>query len=97
MSTEPRNDGRSPDDLREINIITGFVGTATGSALIEAGGTRVICTASVDEDVPRWMAGQGTRLGHGRVRDAARVDGRAQAPRRLEGAPRRPHASRSSA
>ena len=33
--------------------------TATGSALIEAGGTRVICTASVDEEVPRWMAGQG--------------------------------------
>jgi ribonuclease PH len=33
--------------------------TATGSALIEAGGTRVICTASVDEEVPRWMAGKG--------------------------------------
>ena len=59
MSTEPRNDGRAPDDLREINFVTGFVRTATGSALIEAGGTRVICTASVDEDVPRWMAGQG--------------------------------------
>src|ERR687893_185021 len=59
MSTEPRRDGRAPDDLREINIVTGFVGTATGSALIEAGGTRVICTASVDEEVPRWMSGQG--------------------------------------
>ena len=59
MSTEARNDGRAPDDLRDINIVTGFVGTATGSALIEAGGTRVICTASVDESVPRWMAGQG--------------------------------------
>jgi ribonuclease PH len=59
MSTEPRNDGRAPDDLREINLVTDFVRTATGSALIEAGGTRVICTASVDEDVPRWMAGQG--------------------------------------
>jgi ribonuclease PH len=33
--------------------------SATGSALIEAGGTRVICTASVDESVPRWMKGQG--------------------------------------
>jgi ribonuclease PH len=54
-----RRDGRSPDDLRDVNILTGFVKTATGSALIEAGGTRVICTASVDEDVPRWMAGQG--------------------------------------
>jgi ribonuclease PH len=59
MSAGPRNDGRSPDDLRDIAIVTGFVKTATGSALIEAGGTRVICTASVDESVPRWMAGQG--------------------------------------
>src|ERR671917_2909880 len=55
----PRNDGRAADELREINIVTGFVKTATGSALMEAGGTRVICTASVDEEVPRWMAGQG--------------------------------------
>jgi ribonuclease PH len=59
MSAEPRTDGRAPDDLRDIAIVTGFVKTATGSALIEAGGTRVICTASVDESVPRWMAGQG--------------------------------------
>jgi ribonuclease PH len=59
MNARPRNDGRAPDDLRDVNIVTGFVKTATGSALIEAGGTRVICTASVDEAVPRWMAGQG--------------------------------------
>jgi ribonuclease PH len=59
MSAEPRSDGRAPDDLRDIAIVTGFMKTATGSALIEAGGTRVICTASVDESVPRWMAGQG--------------------------------------
>src|SRR5918992_1197442 len=54
-----RHDGRSPSELREINILPGFVRTADGSCLIEAGGTRVICTASVDEEVPRWMAGQG--------------------------------------
>ena len=59
MSDEARNDGRSPADLRDVVITPGFVRTATGSALMEAGGTRVICTASVDEDVPRWMAGQG--------------------------------------
>jgi len=59
MNAEARKDGRAPDDLRDIAIVTGFVKTATGSALIEAGGTRVICTASVDESVPRWMAGQG--------------------------------------
>jgi ribonuclease PH len=58
--TEPRNDGRSPGDLREVAIVPGFVRTATGSALIEAGGTRVICTATVDEGVPRWMAGRGS-------------------------------------
>jgi ribonuclease PH len=60
MSTDgPRNDGRTPADLRDVNFVTGFVKTATGSTLIEMGGTRVICTASVDEEVPRWMAGQG--------------------------------------
>jgi len=59
VSDGPRNDGRAPGDLRPIAITPGFVTTATGSALIEAGGTRVICTASVDDEVPRWMAGQG--------------------------------------
>jgi ribonuclease PH len=54
-----RDDGRSPGDLREVGIHPGFMKSATGSALIEAGGTRVICTASVEESVPRWMAGQG--------------------------------------
>jgi ribonuclease PH len=55
----PRTDGRLPDQLRTVRIEPGFVRTATGSALIEAGGTRVICTASVEEGVPKWMAGQG--------------------------------------
>jgi ribonuclease PH len=59
MTDAPRNDGRGPGELRPVTIMPGFVRTATGSALIEAGGTRVICTASVDEDVPRWMVGQG--------------------------------------
>jgi len=54
-----RTDGRAADELRPIRIEPGFVSSATGSALIEAGGTRVICTASVDESVPRWMKGQG--------------------------------------
>jgi ribonuclease PH len=54
-----RSDGRAPGDLRPVSIETGFVRTATGSALMAAGGTRVICTASVDEDVPRWMKGEG--------------------------------------
>jgi ribonuclease PH len=54
-----RHDGRAPGDLREVSIVPGFVGTADGSALIAAGGTRVICTASVEESVPRWMQGKG--------------------------------------
>jgi ribonuclease PH len=54
----PRGDGRTAGELREVAITPGFVSVATGSALIEVGGTRVICTASVDEEVPRWMQGQ---------------------------------------
>ncbi|MEX1141964.1 MAG: ribonuclease PH [Thermoleophilaceae bacterium] len=50
---------RAADELRPVRIEPGFVRSASGSALIEAGGTRVICTASVDEQVPRWMKGQG--------------------------------------
>ena len=54
-----RHDGRRADELRPLVITPGFVRSATGSALIEAGGTRVICTASAVEDVPRWLAGSG--------------------------------------
>jgi ribonuclease PH len=57
--SEARNDGRAAGELRPVAITPGFVKTATGSALIEMGGTRVICTASVEEEVPRWMAGKG--------------------------------------
>jgi ribonuclease PH len=57
--TGARADGRSPGELREVRIEPGFVRTASGSALIEVGGTRVICTASVEDEVPRWMAGRG--------------------------------------
>ena len=54
-----RSDGRSPDDLRTVAITPGFVRSATGSALFSQGGTRVICTASAVDSVPRWMAGRG--------------------------------------
>jgi len=55
-----RADGRAPDALRPTTIEPGFVRSATGSALISQGGTRVICTASAVESVPRWMAGKGS-------------------------------------
>jgi ribonuclease PH len=54
-----RSYGRSPDELRPATIEPGFVRTATGSALISMGETRVICTASAQESVPRWLAGSG--------------------------------------
>ncbi|MCX6385681.1 MAG: ribonuclease PH [Solirubrobacterales bacterium] len=59
MSTINRLHGRAADALRPTTIEPGFVATATGSALITAGITRVICTASVQESVPRWMMGSG--------------------------------------
>jgi ribonuclease PH len=51
--------GRRPDELRPVEIVTGFVEQATGSALISFGATRVLCTASVEEGVPRWLVGSG--------------------------------------
>jgi ribonuclease PH len=54
-----RAGGRGADELRPITIEPGFVRSASGSALIAAGGTRVICTASVQDTVPKWLAGQG--------------------------------------
>ena len=59
MSAPERSGARAPDDLRPVTIEPGFVKTATGSTLITCGETRVICTASVQESVPRWMAGKG--------------------------------------
>jgi ribonuclease PH len=56
-----RSYGRTTDQLRPTTIEPGFVRTATGSALISIGETRVICTASVQESVPRWLTG--TRRG----------------------------------
>ncbi len=54
-----RRDGREPDQLRPVAIEPGFVRSATGSALIACGGTRVICTATVVDSVPRWLQDQG--------------------------------------
>jgi ribonuclease PH len=54
-----RSYGRAPDQLRPTEIEPGFVRTATGSALISMGETRVICTASVQDSVPRWLSGSG--------------------------------------
>jgi ribonuclease PH len=60
QATPSRSYGRAPDQLRPTSIEPGFMRTATGSALISIGETRVICTASAQESVPRWMAGRGS-------------------------------------
>src|ERR687888_230673 len=59
VQTRERSYGRPADGLRPVTIEPGFVATATGSALIRAGETRVICTASHTDGVPKWLAGSG--------------------------------------
>jgi ribonuclease PH len=54
-----RRDGRTPDQLRPTTVESGFIRSATGSALISCGETRVVCTASVQGSVPKWLMGQG--------------------------------------
>jgi ribonuclease PH len=55
----PRPDGRAPDELRPVSFERDFTEMAAGSCLVAFGKTRVLCTASIDEDVPRWMRGRG--------------------------------------
>jgi ribonuclease PH len=54
-----RSDNRQLDEMRPVNIIPDYISTAEGSALIEIGNTRVICTASVDESVPAFLRNSG--------------------------------------
>ena len=54
-----RGDGRSPNELRPITMTPGFMPYAEGSCLVEFGDTRVICTATVEDGVPKWMHGRG--------------------------------------
>jgi ribonuclease PH len=97
--TRQRSGGRAADELRPVAIRPGFVPTATGSVLIEVGETRVICTASAEESVPRWMRGKGrgwvtaeyamlpASTGERKQRDIAkgRLDGRSVEIQRLIG------------
>ena len=54
-----RVDGRAPDEMRPVSMMPGFMPNAEGSCLIEMGDTRVICTATVEDNVPRWMSNKG--------------------------------------
>ncbi|MBE7558891.1 ribonuclease PH [bacterium] len=55
-----RPDGRLPHQLRPVKITRNFIEFAEGSALIEFGKTRVLCTASLEDRVPPWLVGSGT-------------------------------------
>jgi ribonuclease PH len=55
----PRPDGRAADELRPVTFERDFTEMADGSCLVSFGRTRVLCTASIDDDVPRWMRGSG--------------------------------------
>ena len=54
-----RPDGRAPDELRPITFERDYTAYAQGSVMVTCGETKVLCTAMVDEDVPRWMRGTG--------------------------------------
>ena len=92
-----RADGRACDEPRKVSIIPDFVKTADGSCLIATGGTRVICTASVEAGVPPFLRGKGqgwvtaeyamlpASTGHRKQRDGIKKDGRSVEIQRLIG------------
>jgi ribonuclease PH len=54
-----RSDQRKADDLRPVEIVTGFLVTAEGSALIKVGNTQVLCAASIEDTVPPFLRNSG--------------------------------------
>jgi ribonuclease PH len=94
-----RSYDRTAGAMRPVDIEPGFVRTADGSALISVGETRVICTASIADEVPRWMRGKGrgwvsaeyamlpASTGERKVRDSKKgsIDGRSVEIQRLIG------------
>jgi len=92
-----RSDGRQSDELRPVKITRGYTKFAPGSALIEAGDTKVICTASVEHGVPSFLYGSGQgwltaeygmlpgSTAMRKKRDTYKVDGRTTEIQRLIG------------
>jgi ribonuclease PH len=58
-TTVTRRDGRAADELRPLIFTRDFTALAAGSVLVELGRTMVLCTASIGEEVPRWLRGKG--------------------------------------
>ena len=92
-----RSDGRRPDELRPLQIIRGYTRSSPGSVLIRAGNTMVLCTASLADRVPDWLAGKGRgwvtaeydmlpgSTGQRRERSRKRLDGRTTEIQRMIG------------
>ena len=99
LAGKERIDGRRWDEPRPVSISVGYQRSAEGSALIEMGGTKVLCAASLEERVPAFLRGQGTgwvtaeysmlpratNTRSSRERDTGRVSGRSQEIQRLIG------------
>lgn len=90
-----RHDGRKPDQLRPFQIIRGFTQSAPGSVVVAAGRTKVLCTASITDDVPDWRKAGGAGWltaeydmlpgSTQQRRERKRTDGRTQEIQRLIG------------
>jgi ribonuclease PH len=92
-----RADGRRATELRPLEIVRGYTRFSPGSVLIRTGNTAVLCTASVTEEVPEWMAGKGRgwltaeydmlpgSTGRRRERSRKRLDGRTSEIQRMIG------------
>lgn len=97
ISKKSRADGRKPDVLRKVTVHRGFTKSAAGSVLIKAGDTHVLCTASIEESVPKWREAAGlgwvtaeydmlpASTDSRRPRNRTKVDGRTQEIQRLIG------------
>ncbi len=97
MPVSHRHDGRRPDEMRPVKITPNFVRAVDGSCLIELGNTRVICTACVVNELPRWRKEQQlgwvtaeygmlpASTGKRKPRPIAKPDGRATEIQRLIG------------
>ncbi|GMU34222.1 MAG: ribonuclease PH [Planctomycetia bacterium] len=97
ISKKSRADGRMPDVLRKVTVHRGFTKSAAGSVLIKAGDTHVLCTASIEESVPKWREAAGlgwvtaeydmlpASTDSRRPRNRTKVDGRTQEIQRLIG------------
>ena len=89
-----RHDGRRPNQLRTLKVRRRYTRSAPGSVLVQAGGTVVLCTASIEAEVPRWLAGAGKGWitaeynmlpGSTNPRKPRRADGRSTEIQRLIG------------